>query len=324
MATYKGIKGVKVVTKATDPTASEALATVWYNSTSPTALKYAIQGTAAWASATSLPAATNNGAGFGIVTAAMSAGGYTPGGATNNCQTYNGTTWTEVNNMTRSPTEYSNRGAGTLTAGVTWGGTPVTGKTENWDGTSWTASGVMNTGRYTTAAMGIQTAAMAAGGYIDPATADQSETYNGTAWTSKNDIQTGRQGLAGAGTTTAAVIFGGNPNSTASETYDGTSWSTTNSLNTGRSYAMGTGDSVPVAICFGGQNPSWSGITNTEKYDGTCWSEVAALATARGDGQEAGTGKTSALCIGGEGPPRTAVVEEWSDPVYTIKTVTVS
>jgi len=35
MATYKGVKGVKVVTKATDPTASEAAGTVWYNSTSP-------------------------------------------------------------------------------------------------------------------------------------------------------------------------------------------------------------------------------------------------------------------------------------------------
>ena len=35
MATYKGIKGVKVVTKASDPTASEADGTVWYNSTSP-------------------------------------------------------------------------------------------------------------------------------------------------------------------------------------------------------------------------------------------------------------------------------------------------
>ena len=40
MATYKGIKGVKVVeSKASDPTASEAEGTVWYNSTSPSALK---------------------------------------------------------------------------------------------------------------------------------------------------------------------------------------------------------------------------------------------------------------------------------------------
>ena len=318
MATYKGIQGYSVQKLSSDPTVEDTIGQLWYNS-STGKFKISTEGAGAWASATALPTATNNGAGFGIVTAAMSAGGYTPGGATNNCQTYNGSVWTEVNNMTRSPSEYSNRGAGTLTAGVTWGGTPVTGKTENWDGTCWTASGVMNTGRYTTAALGIQTAAMAAGGYIDPATANQSETYNGTSWTSKNDIQTGRQGLAGAGTTTAAVIFGGNPNSTASETYDGTSWSTTNSLNTGRSYAMGTGDSVPAAIAFGG-SPA---VVNTEKYDGTCWTEVANLATGRGDGQEAGTGKASALCIGGE-PPRTTVVEEWSDPVYSIKTVTVS
>ena len=125
MATYKGIKGVKVVTKTTDPTASEATGTVWYNS-SGDALKYAIQGTAAWASATALPAATNNGAGFGIVTAAMNATGYTPGGATNNCQTFNGTAWTEVGNTTEAAPHYGRRGAGTLTAGVIWGGTTQT------------------------------------------------------------------------------------------------------------------------------------------------------------------------------------------------------
>ena len=43
MATYKGIKGVKVQSKASDPTASEAIGTVWYNTTS-NALKYAIEG----------------------------------------------------------------------------------------------------------------------------------------------------------------------------------------------------------------------------------------------------------------------------------------
>ena len=52
--------------------------------------------------ATALPTATNNGAGFGIVTAAMNAAGYTPGGATTNCQTFNGTSWTEVGNTTEA------------------------------------------------------------------------------------------------------------------------------------------------------------------------------------------------------------------------------
>ena len=31
MATYKGIKGVKVQSKASAPTASESIGTVWYN-----------------------------------------------------------------------------------------------------------------------------------------------------------------------------------------------------------------------------------------------------------------------------------------------------
>jgi len=324
MATYKGIKGVKVESKASDPTASEAEGTVWYNSTS-TALKYAIQGTGAWSSGTALSAATNNGAGFGIVTAAMNATGYTPGGAQKTCQTFDGTAWTEVGDTTEVAPSYGRRGAGTTSAGVIWGGTGAVADSENWNGSSWSASGNLNTARYTTAALGIQTAAMAAAGYIDPATANQSETYNGTAWTSGNNVQTARQGLAGAGTTTAAIIFGGNSGLSASETYDGTSWATTNSLNTGRSSATGTGDSVPVAMTWGGDNPSWAGIANTEKYDGTCWAEVADLATARGDGQEAGTGKASALAIGGDyPPPRTTAVEEWADPVYTIKTVTVS
>ena len=323
MATYKGIKGVKVVTKATDPSASEAEATVWYNSTSPSALKYAIQGTAAWAASVALPTATNNGAGFGIVTAAMNAAGYTPGGATTNCQTFNGTAWTEVGNTTEAAPHYGRRGAGTLTAGVIWGGTTQTVDTENWNGTSWSASGHMANGRHNSASLGIQTAAISAAGYTDPATSADTEIYNGSTWTTGNNVQTARQGAAGAGITTAALIFGGNEVLSASETYDGTCWATTNSLNTGRSSATGTGDSVPVALCWGGANVSWAGIANTEKYDGTSWAEVADLATARGDGQEAGTGKASALCIGGE-PPRTTAVEEWADPVYTIKTVTVS
>jgi hypothetical protein len=136
-----------------------------------------------WSAGGALPTAVNNQAGFGTQTAAVSAGGYTPPGATNNVQTYNGTAWTEVNNMTRSPTEYANRGAGTTAAGVTWGGTPTTGKTEKWDGTSWTASGVMNTPRYGTMATGTQTAALCGSGVVDPPITQNCETFNGSTWT---------------------------------------------------------------------------------------------------------------------------------------------
>jgi hypothetical protein len=64
MAEYKTIKGFKTQSYATDPVSS----------------------TAAWSSGGALPTAVNNQAGFGIQTAAVSAG-YTPGGATNNVQT---------------------------------------------------------------------------------------------------------------------------------------------------------------------------------------------------------------------------------------------
>ena len=51
MATYKGIKGVKVVSLATDPSPiAQNLGSVWYNTTS-NALKYAMEGGGAWASA---------------------------------------------------------------------------------------------------------------------------------------------------------------------------------------------------------------------------------------------------------------------------------
>ena len=292
MAEYKTIKGFKTQSYATDPVAA----------------------TAAWSSGGALPTAHNNGAGFGTQTAAVSAGGNTPGGATNNVQTYNGTAWTEVNNMTRSPTEYSNRGAGTTTAGVTWGGTPVTGKTEKYDGTSWTASGVMNTGRYATMGTGTQTAAMAGSGVIDPPTTVNCETFNGSTWTEINNVNTARRSPAGGGTTTAAIIFGGGvptAGTANSETWNGTSWAEGNNLNTARAYPMGTGDTVPTTMGFGGY-AGGGGIANTELYDGTCWAASSDLATARSDGGGAGTGKTSALCFGGE-PPRTTATEEWND-----------
>ena len=323
MATYKGIQGYSVQKLSSDPTASEAVGQLWYNSGTGK-FKVAVEGAGAWASGGALPTVTANQAGFGIQTAAVNAGGYTPPGATNNVQTYDGTSWTEVNNMTRSPTEYANRGAGTTTAGVTWGGTPTTGKTENYDGTSWTASGVMTTARYGTMATGTQTAAMCGSGVIDPPTTLNCETYNGSTWSEINDVLTARRSPAGGGTTTAAIIFGGGVPSAAtdkSETWNGTSWSEGNNLNQARSYAMGTGNTVPTTMAFGG-GPTVT--AKTEVYDGTCWAEVGDMGTAREDGAGSGTGKTSALCTGGAEPARSSKTEEWNDPVYAIKTVTVS
>ena len=142
MATYKGIKGVKVVTKATDPTASEAEGTVWYNSTSPSALKYSIAGAGAWASGGNMNTGRTALSSFGIQTAAMAAAGYITPTVQNVVEEYNGTSWSVKNTVTVA--RRLSHGAGTTTAGIIFGGlaTPtstVLGSTETWDGTSWTA-----------------------------------------------------------------------------------------------------------------------------------------------------------------------------------------
>ena len=82
---------------------------------------------------------------------------------------------------------------------------------------------------------------------------------------------------------------------------------------------MGGAGTNTEGMIFGGNNPS--GVPGTELWDGTSWTETANMANGR-DGM--GSGGTVAAAIGASGSPKTTSTEEWNDPVYTIKTVTVS
>jgi hypothetical protein len=68
----------------------------------------------------------------------------------------------------------------------------------------------MNTARYYLAGAGTQTAALAFGGDIPPATG-ATEEYDGTSWTSSPTSMSIQQErvLAGAGTQASALAFGG-------------------------------------------------------------------------------------------------------------------
>ena len=59
---------------------------------------------------------------------------------------------------------YFNSSTGTQTAGLTFGGEPNTGATEEYDGNSWTTSNALNTARYRLAGAGTQASALAFGG----------------------------------------------------------------------------------------------------------------------------------------------------------------
>ena len=97
------------------------------------------------------------------------------------------------------------------------------------------------------------------------------------------------------------------------------SWSTGGNLNHAR-VALGAFGSQPANAVFGGFNPP-AILALVEEYDGTSWTEVADLSTGRGSCGGAGT-TTLGLAYGGSASISSS--EEWNDPVYTIKTVTVS
>ena len=184
----------------------------------------------------------------------------------------------------------------------------------------------LNTGKQYFAGTGTQTAAITAGG--EPSQGI-TETWDGTSWTEVGDLNNPRSTLTGAknGTTTAYLVFGGYAAlpppagvRAFTESWDGTSWTEVNDLNTARDSGAGSGSQTSALFAGGHQGPP--GSTNvTETYDGTSWTEVADLATARYQMAGCGTASSS-FCGGGIGG--TTTVEEWTDPTYTIKTVTVS
>ena len=153
---------------------------------------------------------------------------------------------------------------------------------------------------------------------------DFSEEYDGTSWTEVANLNTAREHAAGSGTQPAALCFGGGPGGTpyiaSTEKWDGTSWTEVNDLNTARPYLSAAGSNTAALAIGGGAYPPI--IANTESWDGTSWTEVAALGTATADGGGCGT-QTAGLAFGGA-PGNQVITQEWTDPSYTIKTVTVS
>ena len=328
MATYKGIKGVKVVTKATDPTASEAEGTVWYNSTSPTALKYATQGSGAWASGTAAPTPGNQAGGAGIQTAYLIWGGSAPGvtGASNS---YDGTSWTATNSMVNSIS--GTAGLGSQTAALGSGGYgpgPYSNRSEEFDGTCWAAVNV-DANKPAVGYLGLtgtQTAGLSVGGYgSPPGQVNAVSEYDGTNWTAGNVFPASMSSIFCLGTQTAAIAVGGSPPTRVlGFDYDGTSWTAGDSINTAR-YSGQAGGINTAGIIAGGGDPK---MNQTETYDGSSWTEVGVLGTARSSIANGYTmvsaATTSFIAATGDDGSKTTAVEEWNDPVYTIKTVTVS
>ena len=331
MATYKGIQGVPVQTLASDPTPTENfVGQLWYNSTSGT-FKIATEGAGAWTSANSLSGTGRQQSDMvGNKTAAIIMGGdYTwPHTYPTWSETYDGTSWTEGNDINEGRINAAACGAG-VPACLYIGGTDSPAgqiaSVEQYNGTCWSEVNDLNDSRRAGTAAGTVTAALLAGG-SSPGSTNSVEYYDGTSWTEGNNLQSPNEAGQGTGIQTAAFVTGGNPPATRTEIYNGTSWSNANSMQNEKTSGAAAGTTTS-GLVFGGYDSSSPAPTDTgqtESYDGTSWTEVGDMGTARTGVAGAGPSNQAAIVASGYTTVYLALCEEWTSPLYVVKTVTTS
>ena len=327
MSTYKEIRGAHITTVTSDPPAP-VNGQMWYNSTDRAVkgVKKTLVGS--WASGGTLntsPGRFQLG-GAGIQTAALAFGGGTqwPGvGVTANTETYNGSSWSEVNNLNTARRNLTGLGLQTAALGF-GGGPPAQDINESWNGSSWTEVADLNTAKDNgPGGTGTTTAGIAFGGEGPPGVLANCETWNGSAWTEVGDLNNARMTVAAAGTSTSALAFGGAPSPLGAytESWNGTNWTEVNDLNTGsREGPGGFGASNTSALCVS------AGTVNTEEWNGSNWTEVANVSAAVSNCGPTQSGTTSLGAIfGGFSPPGIIpqqTTEEWTGPYEETRTFT--
>ena len=293
---------------------------------------------AAWASGGALGTARYQIGGAGDLPAGLAYGGYGTSvpGNTNKTEEYNGTSWSEVNDMANPRGQCSGQHIGTQTSALAAGGTlpgsPNYGALcEEYDGTNWTTGGALteDSGRSYLAGFGTQTAAVAGGGYAQTGATANSEHYDGSSWTAANNMNTGRYGASGTGTQTAGLAIGQYPGTGTVEEYNGTNWTTVTSYPAGRFGIYGGMGTQTDSIHAGGSASS-TRTTQTFGYDGTSFSTRPSMANALSSGASGGT-STSAFIAGGRGSPPgptagVTTTEEFTGETETVtfKTLTTS
>ena len=145
MTNYKNIHGTNIEIVSSDPS-NPVNGQVWYNSTDGKLRGSAVSPAGSWASGNNLNTARFGGyGGVGIQTAALLAGGETGTAVTGKTESYDGTNWTEVNDMNTDRREHAT--AGSYTSAITAGGNDRTSEianSESWNGTKWTEVNDLN------------------------------------------------------------------------------------------------------------------------------------------------------------------------------------
>ena len=256
-----------------------------------------------------------NGQNVGTKNAGMYSGGQgsypstAPAVTVSNVEEYDGSSWSEVNNMPESKAMFG--AVGTQTAAFVFGGyggpgagpNPGPGGSPksaalNYDGTNWTASpySLPSAVAYLTGA-GTSTAALSIGGHPALTTCNE---YDGEGWTAGGSMTTGRHNSSAFGTQTAAIVAGGAPGASVevdAESYNGTSWTAAADLIVNKGQAGTAGTQTDGLVFLGNAaNP-----TNTIGWNGTSWFTQPSTSTARYGGSNGSTTTASAYYAGGGG-----------------------
>jgi hypothetical protein len=162
---------------------------------------------------------------------------------------------------------------------------------------SWATGGNMGTARYQLAGCGLQTAALAFGGYnAGPTSLTATEEYGGTSWTAGGALNTHRRFIGGVGIQTAGLAFGGNnigSDLASTEEYNGSSWTSVTSMPTARKYlnpSGGFGIQTSAVVCGGvtGSPAPPTYVTSALEYDGSTWTSATAMPEAKASHSGAG------------------------------------
>ena len=221
----------------------------------------------------------------------------------NETEEWNGSAWTEKNNLNTTRGDTTGFGA-SYTAALCTGGTaspgPRTADTETWDGTSWTEVNNLNTARSGPGGTGTVTSGIAAGGSVPPSTG-ATETWDGTSWTETSDLNTARSTGAMSGDSSSSALLADGAQTKVVEQWNGSSWTEIAELNQERNDIFGGIGTVTSAIVAGGYSSapiSPVSTINVERWDGTSWTEINNLSTGRSAPGSQGSA-TSAMVQGG-------------------------
>ena len=330
MSTYRALKGYSIKKVTSDPSNAKE-GQIWYNDTSKQ-IKVRLLTPASWSSGGNMNTGRSEGMTAGTQTASLMSGGIVPGSdaMTNNSEEYNGSAWSEGNNLGNFRRGGGFGTQGTQTAGWVSGGnggstSPAAGlltTAEEYNGTSWSDGGDMPATKFSHGSLGTQTAGLAFSGKTgtnvntDVTSVNTTYEYDGSSWTAGGNYGIANNGMAGFGTQTAGVGVGGNyPASAATYEYNGSSWTAGNNVPSTRRSHAAFGTLTEGAVC-GGYNPSAGTLSQTVTYDGTNWSTSANLASGRNGLGGSGT-QAAGLAAGGH--PALTTTEEFTGATITLR-----